>query len=269
VAQVSLENNLNNGIEVVLKITIVRIMLAVHALDVDHLHLTASSNHQNNVLLNPQHSPEPNLSTNPSIMSRWSQYDEDDYRLPEGMRRVGYDADTQVYTYQDEDGQYWEGEPGNRYGEMHRISDPSPTYHPPQPAFATRDNSWRYLAPFFLLVCLFLLLVYTVVGGGLPFSGGKGLVRVERTCAVGQDKYVVRKGDTCWDISKRYQMSVQQLESMNGEADCEKLTPGMKLCVKGVRKEVPEAEGRRVGDDLTGGNRDRTQAKGNGKGSRS
>jgi len=44
----------------------------------------------------------------------------DDYRLPEGMRRVAYDADSQVYTYQDEEGQYWEGEPGNRYGELHR-----------------------------------------------------------------------------------------------------------------------------------------------------
>jgi hypothetical protein len=36
------------------------------------------------------------------------------------MRRVAYDADTQVYTYQDEDGQYWEGAPGNRYGSLHK-----------------------------------------------------------------------------------------------------------------------------------------------------
>jgi hypothetical protein len=32
------------------------------------------------------------------------------------MERVGYDADTEVYTYQDSDGYYYQGEPGVRYG---------------------------------------------------------------------------------------------------------------------------------------------------------
>jgi hypothetical protein len=32
------------------------------------------------------------------------------------MKRVGYDADTQVYTYRDQDGSLWEGSPGQRYG---------------------------------------------------------------------------------------------------------------------------------------------------------
>jgi hypothetical protein len=45
---------------------------------------------------------------------------QDDHRLPEGMRRVGYDADTQTYTYQDEDGTYWEGPEGARYGTLRR-----------------------------------------------------------------------------------------------------------------------------------------------------
>jgi hypothetical protein len=36
------------------------------------------------------------------------------------MKRIGYDADTQVYTYQDDEGGIWEGAPGNRYGELHR-----------------------------------------------------------------------------------------------------------------------------------------------------
>ncbi|MCJ1294175.1 hypothetical protein MMC34_005732 [Xylographa carneopallida] len=51
-------------------------------------------------------------------MGRWSQYDEDDYRLPVGMQRVDYDADTHTYTYQDTDGSYWEGAPGARYGSL-------------------------------------------------------------------------------------------------------------------------------------------------------
>jgi hypothetical protein len=44
----------------------------------------------------------------------------DEHRLPEGMQRVGYDADTQVYTYQDADGSYWEGAEGARYGNLRR-----------------------------------------------------------------------------------------------------------------------------------------------------
>lgn len=48
-------------------------------------------------------------------------FDEDDERLPDGMRRVGYDADTQTYTFRDEtDGTLWEGEPGSRYGTLRR-----------------------------------------------------------------------------------------------------------------------------------------------------
>jgi hypothetical protein len=36
------------------------------------------------------------------------------------MQRVGYDADTQTYSYRDQDGSYWEGDPGVRYGVLHR-----------------------------------------------------------------------------------------------------------------------------------------------------
>lgn len=36
------------------------------------------------------------------------------------MRRVGYDADTQRYTYQDGDGSYWEEAEGARYERLER-----------------------------------------------------------------------------------------------------------------------------------------------------
>lgn len=65
-------------------------------------------------------------------MGRWTQYDEasplirilqqtltypqDDYRLPEGFKRVAYDADTRCYTYRDNLGILYEGSPGNEYG---------------------------------------------------------------------------------------------------------------------------------------------------------
>ena len=54
-------------------------------------------------------------------MSRQSGGDlEDEARLPEDIQRVGYDADTQTYSYRDQDGSYWEGAPGARYGVLHR-----------------------------------------------------------------------------------------------------------------------------------------------------
>ncbi|TWU72919.1 hypothetical protein ED733_004806 [Metarhizium rileyi] len=54
-------------------------------------------------------------------MGRWSHLDSDDEHLPDGVFRVGYDADTQSYTYQDRSGNYWEGNPGQRYGPLRRV----------------------------------------------------------------------------------------------------------------------------------------------------
>lgn len=44
------------------------------------------------------------------------------HRSPEddGMQRIGYDADTQIYTFRDAgDGTLWESEPGSRLGRLH------------------------------------------------------------------------------------------------------------------------------------------------------
>jgi hypothetical protein len=73
-------------------------------------------------------------------MGRWSQYDDvrdyisipwtntylvtsqDLYRLPEGMQRVAYDADTQVYTFRDDNGKLYQGSPRARYGRLTPIN---------------------------------------------------------------------------------------------------------------------------------------------------
>jgi len=55
-------------------------------------------------------------------MGRWTQYDEDDYRLPEGMKRIGYDSDTSQYYFHDMDGSIWAGSKGAEFGEMRRVS---------------------------------------------------------------------------------------------------------------------------------------------------
>jgi len=51
-------------------------------------------------------------------MGRWTQCDEDPARLPEGMKRVGYDSDTRRYTFQDRTGVLYQSEPGNAYGTL-------------------------------------------------------------------------------------------------------------------------------------------------------
>lgn len=45
---------------------------------------------------------------------------QDDYRLPEGMKRVGYDADTQTYIFKDSAGSLWIGAEGAEFGELKR-----------------------------------------------------------------------------------------------------------------------------------------------------
>jgi hypothetical protein len=120
------------------------------------------------------------------------------------MRRIGYDADTQTYTYRDDaDGSIWEGPPGSRYGKLTQIEGPKPARRrtpPPSPPPlpprkkddspresndqrstrpftdfgqvhqnedrpVVRREDWRMLAPFLLLVCLFLLLIWHLLSG--------------------------------------------------------------------------------------------------------
>ncbi|KAK4153565.1 hypothetical protein C8A00DRAFT_43515 [Chaetomidium leptoderma] len=64
-------------------------------------------------------------------MGRWSHLDTDDERLPAGMTRAGYDADTQIYTYRDTDGSLWEGAPGCQYGNLHRVGPAPPRSRKP------------------------------------------------------------------------------------------------------------------------------------------
>jgi len=54
-------------------------------------------------------------------MGRWADYDTDAERLPSGMTRIGYDADTQQYTYRDRGGHIWEGPPGCQWGVLSRV----------------------------------------------------------------------------------------------------------------------------------------------------
>ncbi|KAL0934678.1 LysM domain-containing protein [Colletotrichum truncatum] len=173
-------------------------------------------------------------------MSRFSRYDTDDERLPEGMQRVGYDADTQTYTYRDSDGSYWEGAPGNEYGHLTQVSGGGhASRHARQPVIdpdtrgrlweEERKNwrqGWQPLLNFFLIIGLFLMLLtwwlYRTPSEELPQCGGQAV------------PYKISKGDTCWAIAEEHKMSVEDLVKANDGLNCDKLRPGSSICVPSI-----------------------------------
>ncbi|KAG5634658.1 hypothetical protein H0H81_001240 [Sphagnurus paluster] len=56
-------------------------------------------------------------------MGRWTQYEEDSYIMPEGIKRIAYDADTRVYTFRDENGKLYQGAPGAEGGLLTPVSN--------------------------------------------------------------------------------------------------------------------------------------------------
>ncbi|KAG2139723.1 hypothetical protein DEU56DRAFT_799912 [Suillus clintonianus] len=54
-----------------------------------------------------------------------SYFDEDSYRLPEGVKRIAYDADTQKYTFRDQSGQLYQNSSGEKYGVLKPVSAPA------------------------------------------------------------------------------------------------------------------------------------------------
>ncbi|KAJ7242048.1 hypothetical protein C8J57DRAFT_1477568 [Mycena rebaudengoi] len=72
-------------------------------------------------------------------MGRWTQFEEDSYRLPEGMKRVAYDADTARYTFRDRDGRVYVGPSGEDYGVAHSESSKPNLNVQVQPASTFQD----------------------------------------------------------------------------------------------------------------------------------
>ncbi|KAK1246354.1 hypothetical protein MKX08_000156 [Trichoderma sp. CBMAI-0020] len=161
-------------------------------------------------------------------MSRFSRYDTDEERLPEGMTRVGYDADTQVYTFQDADGSYWESAPGSQYGRLTRVGS-GPADHgdddsDSEPFLAGQAAqpkvSWRHdmmpLLNFGVLVGLSLLVLFWFIGRK-PAEEKLEVVTCEHSVTI-------QENDNCWDIAQAAGMSVDDILGMNTGLDCGKLT---------------------------------------------
>lgn len=182
-------------------------------------------------------------------MSRFSHYDTDEERLPSGMERIGYDADTQTYTYRDARGKIYEGAPGAEYGHLSPtggdddgegapfISPGSGGARPPQQWEHERDSwraAWAPLLNFFLLVALFLAGV-----GWLLYGRDGGEARVQ--CGLGEKSWKIHKGNTCWELAQGSGIEVDRLKEMNPGMDCDRLRPGSTIC-------LPDEHKKEVGD---------------------
>lgn len=185
-------------------------------------------------------------------MGRWTQYDEDEHRLPEGMERIGYDSDNGCYYFRDRDGVVWQGAEGAEFSEMIRVSSGAlPTLEEVQyedlEAAPTRadgyqrlsanavgtpmaykknpdTNAYRTLFPFFLIIAVVLLLVWRLIVS-------PGLSPPVSTCPKTTTLYWVQPGDSCWDISQTHGCSLDAFKELNRKVDCTVLMPGTTVCL--------------------------------------
>ena len=142
------------------------------------------------------------------------------------MSLVGYDGDRQVYSYQDRDGNAWEGEQGNRHGHLHRTGGG----YVDKSSERLDKPAWHYVLPFVVIICLTLFgTFYFLSGPPAPLLCGDGL-----------RAYRVRSTDTCSKISNKWETTIVELERLNPEMDCDRLTIGRKMCVPRPIKQVIE-----------------------------
>lgn len=92
---------------------------------------------------------------------------------------------------------------------------------------SAKREDWRYMAPFILLIGLFLLVVWHFFGPSLSFSGDKSKV----SCHPGEEKYQIARGDTCWNIAEAAGIRVEKLEGANEGMQCDGLKVGGWVCV--------------------------------------
>lgn len=177
-------------------------------------------------------------------MGRWTQLDEDDARLPEGFKCIGYDSDVGRYYFRSADGALWEGPQGSRYGEMTKLTNGSIELNGEQSidveAAGPRQKShallnvgdyrptpspYRTLFPFFLLICATLLLAWRLFSSFTPPPPPPPL------CPTNAELYLVRAGDTCWELARSRGSAVDTLKSLNEGIACDRLRPGQNMCV--------------------------------------
>ena len=163
-----------------------------------------------------------------------SRYHEE--RLPDGMMRVGYDADSQVYTFQDSDGRYWEGAPGCEHGQLTRISSgpPADDADDSEPFLNSDDAplrpSWRVdlmpLLNFGVIIGLSLLLLVWYLRWSASTSTQRPVACPDHT-----ETYRIKSGDTCWALGEDRGITVDDILAHNPGLNCDKLAVDSSMCL--------------------------------------
>lgn len=203
--------------------------------------------------------------------SRYTELDTDEERLPQGMVRAGYDADTQIYTFRDLDGSLWEGPPGARYGHLTKVAnapkppsnlenidveaahgdDAPPPYDETEAAQPFLDHEtarnnlnqrwsddamkrhWRAeLMP--LLNFFFILALFLM--GVFWFLGWMAKSEHMSHCGPGSHGHQIQRGETCWSIANMHGIDVNKLREANEGLNCELLRVGSAICVPAMPK---------------------------------
>lgn len=95
-------------------------------------------------------------------------------------------------------------------------------------------SSWRMLAPFLLLVCLVPVLAFKLTAMGSQAIRSSS---VTRDCSLaGVYPIIAQKGDTCWDLAQGHSLSLDELNDLNEDMNCEKLSIGEVICLKNPLK---------------------------------
>ncbi|TRM70464.1 hypothetical protein BD626DRAFT_423313 [Schizophyllum amplum] len=203
-------------------------------------------------------------------MARWSQYHEDSHRLPEGMTRIGYDADTQRYQFRDSDGSVWQGPEGAEYGEMTRgeytelvqnrthngvtVSDGGQESSPAEDADVeqgppSRSDGYSRLATdldepvlrgrgvdtsAYRSLFPFFLIIAVVLLVVWKFILSPNIHETP-SCPPDQKEYTVEPGDSCYQISIAHGIPLDKFFELNPKVKCDLLLPGSSVCLPRAR----------------------------------
>ncbi|RGP80044.1 hypothetical protein FLONG3_1815 [Fusarium longipes] len=83
-------------------------------------------------------------------MSRKAPTNVDAERLPDGFERVEYDAQSQIYSFRDSEGCFWQSSPGNYYGVLKKVeagSQASIDFRARNPQFFSSTRTDRIVGP--------------------------------------------------------------------------------------------------------------------------
>ncbi|KAF8204114.1 hypothetical protein BJ912DRAFT_1037410 [Pholiota molesta] len=201
-------------------------------------------------------------------MGRWTQYDEDDYRLPEGMKRIGYDSESGRYYFRDTDGSVWVGPQGAEFGQMTRVNALPPTIeaeaerserrgsrnddleasprasrnggyeelsesdsdeHTRPMAHQTPNGPSPYRSLFpFFLIIAVLLLL---VWRLLIQPSLSSPAITPKRCPEGTASHWIQPGQSCWELSRERGWTLADFREANPKVNCEPLLPGTSVCL--------------------------------------